>query len=351
MKTAAPSLRRALLVAFLVTVGSIAPLPAGASDIDLGSPSTIDELLESPEYLPEHADVARLYQAFFNREPDIAGLVYWIDVYEDGAEMSDLAWQFSTSAEFRLTYGTGLSNAEFLTILYQNVLGRTYDQAGFDYWLGQMQGGLSRPDTVLWVVAGQEFITSYPFAPAFPDVSTALLQPGDVPSDYTYVEAQRSEATEAEILALTQCSQYRNLSSNEFQSFLGRPDGSAFVFQTVYAFSDEASAQAVIEDHRGLPSNCGHQMFQASDGAVVDVKHWAVRHNDLGHDWGDDSAVIKAEWVWSDGTSYRFYLYAVRNGNVVTVTDFTTRSLQTDYYKGAQYAGLTSDRMQALLSS
>ena len=78
--------------------------------------------------------VARLYQAAFDREPDIGGLNHWIDAWETThASLGEIASSFYTSNEFNLTYG-GLSDDEFITQLYSNVLDREPDTGGFDFW-------------------------------------------------------------------------------------------------------------------------------------------------------------------------------------------------------------------------
>ncbi|MEZ5226192.1 MAG: DUF4214 domain-containing protein [Acidimicrobiales bacterium] len=71
---------------------------------------------------PLDAAVLRLYRAFFRREADVAGAIYWIDQHRNGASLEDLAWGFSNSDEFIADYGTGLGNAAFLDIVYPNAL-------------------------------------------------------------------------------------------------------------------------------------------------------------------------------------------------------------------------------------
>ena len=52
------------------------------------------------------------------------------------------------SEEFATQYGdpTTLSDLAFLTLLYENVLDRVPDQAGFDFWSNQQDAGLSRAE-------------------------------------------------------------------------------------------------------------------------------------------------------------------------------------------------------------
>ncbi|NRB02565.1 MAG: DUF4214 domain-containing protein [Rhodobacteraceae bacterium] len=95
----------------------------------------------------------RLYQACFDRTPDDAGLGFWIDqLDEGGVDLLDMANHFIASAEFQSLYGTPstLADNDFLTLLYENVLDRTPDKAGFDFWRTQQDDGLSRADMLVY---------------------------------------------------------------------------------------------------------------------------------------------------------------------------------------------------------
>ncbi len=63
--------------------GSVGAPPAAGT---IATANSIDELLAASDYKPsEHGDILRLYRAIFNREADVGGAVYWIDVvYEKG---------------------------------------------------------------------------------------------------------------------------------------------------------------------------------------------------------------------------------------------------------------------------
>jgi hypothetical protein len=76
----------------------------------------------------------RLYQAAFNRKPDLPGVGYWIDRIDSDMSFYDVAWNFINSDEFRRLYGTNVSNDEFIVALYANVLHRAPDRDGFLYW-------------------------------------------------------------------------------------------------------------------------------------------------------------------------------------------------------------------------
>ena len=53
-----------------------------------------------------------------------------------------MAYSFLASAEFKERYGEDVSNESYVNTLYINVLGRDYDQAGYIYWLGNLNNGV-----------------------------------------------------------------------------------------------------------------------------------------------------------------------------------------------------------------
>ena len=83
----------------------------------------------------------RVYKAAFARDPmagDKAGLGFWISRIDGGMDMVEVAARFIDSPEFRTLYGQNPSNADFLTKVYTNVLGRSPDPGGYDWWLNQL---------------------------------------------------------------------------------------------------------------------------------------------------------------------------------------------------------------------
>lgn len=92
----------------------------------------------------------RVYQAAFNRTPDNPGLKYWIGVMDTGASLHDVAAGFINSDEFRTLYGSNPSNEQFVTKLYENVLHRAPEQAGYDYWVNVLNNqSISNIDTLV----------------------------------------------------------------------------------------------------------------------------------------------------------------------------------------------------------
>lgn len=94
------------------------------------------------------AQVMRLYQSALGRAPDPAGLAVWAYSLQAGRSLDSIASGFLASAEFQARFGAG-DNGGFVTQLYQNVLGRAPDTAGYADWLGALNGGVTRSSVLL----------------------------------------------------------------------------------------------------------------------------------------------------------------------------------------------------------
>ena len=110
-----------------------------------------------------------LYIAYFDRAPDAVGLNFWSTAFADGTTLAEMATLFIDQPETRTLYPETLSNEDFATAVYENVLGRVPDQAGFDFWVNVLNNGsVGRDGFILSVLdgakapppenAGQEFI-------------------------------------------------------------------------------------------------------------------------------------------------------------------------------------------------
>jgi hypothetical protein len=99
-----------------------------------------------------------LYIAYFNRAPDAIGLNFWGTAYAKGTSMVEMAALFAPQDETLATYPDGTSNTEFATAVYNNVLGRTPDKAGFDFWVDMLnrseETGVTRDQFILEVLRG-----------------------------------------------------------------------------------------------------------------------------------------------------------------------------------------------------
>ena len=91
--------------------------------------------------------LTELYIAYFNREPEASGLEYWIKQLAAGNSLEEISKSFyavATSADYSaLTgYSENMSPTDFVTKIYQNVLGRSSpDAEGLSYWLSHLADG------------------------------------------------------------------------------------------------------------------------------------------------------------------------------------------------------------------
>ncbi|MBI5923640.1 MAG: DUF4214 domain-containing protein [Betaproteobacteria bacterium] len=95
--------------------------------------------------------LTELYVAYFNRVPDASGLDYWIKEYAAGKTLEEIGSSFYNAAilpEYTaLTgYSSTMSNADFVRIVYANVLGRSGSnappQTDVDYWANNLATGV-----------------------------------------------------------------------------------------------------------------------------------------------------------------------------------------------------------------
>ncbi|TFW07007.1 DUF4214 domain-containing protein, partial [Oxalobacteraceae bacterium OM1] len=82
----------------------------------------------------------RLYQAAFNRTPDVAGLGWQIKAMDAGTSLLQVSQNFMDSTEFKSLYGSNPSQSTLVNLLYQNVLHRTPQQFEVDFWVGILNG-------------------------------------------------------------------------------------------------------------------------------------------------------------------------------------------------------------------
>ena len=119
-----------------------------------------DMLLGQPAdagFDPYSAQVFRLYQATLDRAPDAKGLMNWTTTLADGERtLVQVASGFTNSAEFRKIYGA-TDNEAFVTLLYDNVLGRAPDAIGLANWVARLDGGMSRAQAVTGFSESAEF--------------------------------------------------------------------------------------------------------------------------------------------------------------------------------------------------
>lgn len=111
-----------------------------------------------------------LYVAYFNRIPDSEGLAYWMDQLINGKSISQIADSFYQAGLLYpdLTgYSKDMSNADFVRIVYKNVLGRSGSTAPSDaevtYWTSDIASGRqTRTSLVIAMLASARSLANDP---------------------------------------------------------------------------------------------------------------------------------------------------------------------------------------------
>ena len=122
------------------------------------------------------AEVQQLYIAYFGRPADPGGLTNFsaalqtanaptdiaslATAYGSNAALKALIDSFGTSSESQTLYGSG-STTNFVTAVFQNVLGRAPAPTGLNFWVNAIDSGsLTKADAALAIMAGAETNTT-----------------------------------------------------------------------------------------------------------------------------------------------------------------------------------------------
>jgi len=144
-----------------VTIASTFALPAPGQGQGQGS-ETFDQVAGDSGYTNVHANAFRLYWAALDRTPDAGGARYWAQQIDSCVKLQDIAAFFAASAEFQLRYGQ-LSDDDYVQRIYNNVLARDPDAAGYAYWTDLLaKGDLDRGGILLYFSLSQEFVNGRP---------------------------------------------------------------------------------------------------------------------------------------------------------------------------------------------
>ena len=135
------------LATYGITSSGECELIAKAGDIDTLQPdmeramfSDLSIAFDTDGYVGQ---IFRLYQAAFHRAADANGQGFYMKQVEQGATLQSLANGFLASPEFQATYGN-TSDAQFVTRLYENALGREPSAAEVAYHVGALQSAATR---------------------------------------------------------------------------------------------------------------------------------------------------------------------------------------------------------------
>jgi len=157
--------------------------------------------------------VTRLYNAYFRRPPDSAGLSFWVGQNWGGMSLNAISSSFAQSQEFVNTYGW-LDQNGFVTQLYNNTMGRAPDSGGLAYWVDELNSGrLSRGDVMVGFSESNEFKFRSNAGTQVTVIYEALLNRAPDPGGWSYWSGvlPTGPNTEAVLIKAIRTSQeYRN---------------------------------------------------------------------------------------------------------------------------------------------
>lgn len=100
---------------------TVAPVVADALGIPVTGEKTID-LIE-------------MYVTIAGRAPDAGGLAFWSEVMEGGKTIDYIAGEMWETADAKTIYPRSMTTEEVVTAVYGNVLNRSPDDEGLNYWV------------------------------------------------------------------------------------------------------------------------------------------------------------------------------------------------------------------------
>jgi hypothetical protein len=175
--------------------------------------SLVESLLRSPEYDGLVAPMTRLYLGTYLRIPDYGGLQFWTGEYRhqpDRANLNRIAQAFATAPEFLARYGS-LDNAGYIARLYENILGRTADTTGLNFWIGELNRGISRGDMLANFTESSEYVARVRPEATLINLSAAMLKRSPTQAEYDSIVPQLRSGVPTQTLAdaIIRDSEYR----------------------------------------------------------------------------------------------------------------------------------------------
>ena len=105
-------------------------------------------------------ELAQLYLGLLDRTPDELGYEHWQDAVATGTSLQRVAQDILTSSEFRTSHGDidSKSDAQFVSLLYDVVLGRTAGENEVALWTPSLAQGASRGEVAFAIASSAESV-------------------------------------------------------------------------------------------------------------------------------------------------------------------------------------------------
>lgn len=106
---------------------------------------SIAKLSSIDAQLSDYGLINFLYGKYLNRAPDVDGNNYWLNKYDSGMAIIEIAQDFIRSEEYINQYA---SSSDFLDSLYHDIYGSSGDSLVLEYWSSRLKSGMTRNEIV-----------------------------------------------------------------------------------------------------------------------------------------------------------------------------------------------------------
>ena len=131
----------------------VSALDSGLSKADL-----IEVFMNSEEFRFEGKFITQTYLGILTRDADYAGFRGWLGALLVGLSREQIVQVFLDSGEFQSSFGSNLTNGQFVERMYNNILLRSSDPGGFSAWVGALNNGqLTKAQMALRFLDSGEF--------------------------------------------------------------------------------------------------------------------------------------------------------------------------------------------------
>ena len=137
--------------------GEVSPW-VSALDSGLSKADLIEAFMDSEEFRFEGKFITQTYLGILTRDADYAGFRGWLGALLVGLSREQIVQVFLDSGEFQSSFGSNLTNGQFVERMYNNILLRSSDPGGFNAWVGALNNGqLTKAQMALRFLDSGEF--------------------------------------------------------------------------------------------------------------------------------------------------------------------------------------------------
>jgi hypothetical protein len=173
---------------------------AGALRSNVLTPSEYLASLVAGEGARHGQPVVRLYLAALGRLPDPNGMSYWTRRHAAGWTLARIASQVLDSSEFRRRFGAPTTGA-FVDQLYENILGRSGDPSGIDYWTRRLATGrISRTGLVVQFSESPEHVRASQVRAEASVIYLGMVRRAPDPSVLSWWTTKRATGSDLDVL-------------------------------------------------------------------------------------------------------------------------------------------------------